>query len=86
MQLVEANKGIDYEMVDIDEGETPLIFAGAGAFIPTPASVSAMLLGLEDAHVSRHGKVEAEPQANNEDFSADLLDELSDRPVTIFNV
>ena len=56
-----ARDGADFgDIVDIEEGETPLIFAGAGAFIPTPASVSAMLLGLEDAHISRHGHVEKE--------------------------
>ena len=83
MQLAEGKAGIDFDMFDVEEGDTPLIFAGAGAFIPTPATVSAMLLGLEDAHVSRHTP---EPQENNEDFSADFLDELADRPVTIFNV
>ena len=54
MQLAEGKAGIDFDMFDVEEGDTPLIFAGAGAFIPTPATVSAMLLGLEDAHVSRH--------------------------------
>ena len=52
MDLGEEKTGIDFDMVDIDEGETPLIFAGAGVFTPTPASVSAMLLGLEDDDTS----------------------------------
>ena len=63
-----------------------MIFAGAGAFIPTPASVSAMLLGLEDAHISRHGRIEREEQEANSEVNMDLIDDLSERPVTIFNV
>ena len=86
IELGEEKTGIDFDMVDIDEGETPLIFAGAGVFTPTPAAVSAMLLGLEDMHGSSHEVTQPEPRENSDVLGADLLEELGDRPVTIFNV
>ena len=88
-QLIEASDGADFgDIVDIDEGSTPLIFAGAGAFIPTPASVSAMLLGLEDAQFFRRRQIDHDgtDHANNDDLNKDLVDDIADRPVTIFNV
>ena len=52
-ELTETRDGYEAgDMVEIDADTAPLIFAGAGAFVPTPASVSAMLLGLEDAHIT----------------------------------
>ena len=80
---VQASDGADFgDIVDIDEGSTPLIFAGAGAFIPTPASVSAMLLGLEDGTIFRpHRKMDDDKEEQSR-----KADNIGDRPVTIFNV
>ena len=43
------------DMVVVEEDTAPLVFAGAGAYIPTPATLGEMLLGLEDAQFYKQG-------------------------------
>ena len=65
-------------MVVVEEDTAPLVFAGAGAYIPTPATLGEMLLGLEDAQFYKQGQID--------DEFDEMLGQNSDRQETNFNV